>query len=387
MKVLFINLPYYGHVVPTIGLVQELIAQGCEVTYLMPFGWEDIVSESGARFSGYQNHKQLSEQIKNAYAAAEKLVKQHDMIVYEQFFFLGKHLAERYNKPVARIFTAPVANKALMNEYISSGGPLGVFRYKWVARAWTKDITKQFSVSMKTDNWLDEIIENAPELNLVYTLREYQPYAGEFLEEQYKFLGPSIYERQKEPFDFEKGEKPVVYISLGTIVKGAKKFFQQCMEAFRDDPVDVIISTGKTFDVGKLKNVPPNVHVYSSVPQIEVLRMADVFITHGGMNSISEALVYEVPMIVIPFMADQPVNARQVETLGLGKRMDYKTLNSQSLKETVQSVFADEKIKANLANVQNWISNASGNKGGAEMIREYYREWRNAHDNDANKTT
>ena len=102
--------------------------------------------------------------------------------------------------------------------------------------------------------------------------------------------------------------------------------------------------------------------------------MADVFITHGGMNSISEALVYEVPMIVIPFMADQPVNARQVETLGLGKRMDYKTLNSQSLKETVLSVFADEKIKANLANVQNWISNASGNKGGAEMIREYYRE-------------
>ena len=387
MKVLFINLPYYGHVVPTIGLVQELIAQGCEVTYLMPFGWEDIVSESGARFSGYQNHKQLSEQIKNAYAAAEKLVKQHDMIVYEQFFFLGKHLAERYNKPVARIFTAPVANKALMNEYISSGGPLGVFRYKWVARAWTKDITKHFSVSTKTDNWLDEIIEHAPELNLVYTLREYQPYAGEFLEEQYKFLGPSIYERQKEPFDFEKGEKPVVYISLGTIVKGVKKFFQQCMEAFRDDPVDVIISTGKTFDVGKLKNVPPNVHVYSSVPQIEVLRMADVFITHGGMNSISEALVYEVPMIVIPFMADQPVNARQVETLGLGKRMDYKTLNSQSLKETVQSVFADEKIKANLANVQNWISNASGNKGGAEMIREYYREWRNAHDNDTNKTT
>ncbi len=387
MKVLFINLPYYGHVVPTIGLVQELIAQGCEVTYLMPFGWEDIVAESKAQFSGYQNHKQLSEQIKNAYAAAEQIVERFDMIIYEQFFFLGKHLAEQYYKPVVRIFTAPIANKALMNEYILSDGPLGVFRYKWVARAWTKDITKQFSVSMKTDNWLDEIIENAPELNLVYTLREYQPYAGEFLEEQYKFLGPSIYERQKEPFDFEKGEKPVVYISLGTIVKGAKKFFQQCMEAFRNEPIDVIVSIGKGFEAKTLKNIPSNVHVYSSVPQIEVLRMADVFITHGGMNSISEALVYEVPMIVIPFMADQPVNARQVETLGLGKRMDYKTLNSQSLKETVQSVFADEKIKANLANVQNWISNASGNKGGAEMIREYYREWRNAHDNDTNKTT
>jgi MGT family glycosyltransferase len=296
------------------------------------------------------------------------------MIIYEQFFFLGKHLAEQCNKPVVRIFTAPVANKTLMNEYISSGGPLGVFRYKWVARAWTKDIAK--NISMKTDNWLDEIIENPPELNLVYTLREYQPYAEAFPDEQYKFLGPSIYKRQSKPFDFVKGEKPVVYISLGTIVKGAKKFFQQCIEAFRDEPVNVIISTGKTFDAQKLKNIPSNVQIYPSVPQIEVLRMADVFVTHGGMNSISEALVYGVPMIVIPFMTDQPVNAGQVETLGLGKRVEYKSINSLALKESVLSVLSDEEIKANLANAQKWIVNAPGNKGGVAMIREYYEKHR-----------
>lgn len=61
MKILFINLPYHGHVVPTIGLVQELLKQDCEVTYLMPFGWEDKVAESDAVFAGYENHRQLSE--------------------------------------------------------------------------------------------------------------------------------------------------------------------------------------------------------------------------------------------------------------------------------------------------------------------------------------
>lgn len=66
MKILFINLPYYGHVVPTIGLVQELIKMGCEVTYLMPFDWEEKIAESGAEFYGYANHRQLSEQIKLA---------------------------------------------------------------------------------------------------------------------------------------------------------------------------------------------------------------------------------------------------------------------------------------------------------------------------------
>ena len=113
MKILFINLPYYGHVVPTIGLVQELIKQGCEVTYLKPFDRKDRIADSGAEFYGYQNHKQLSEQIKNAYAAADSIIEQFDFIIYEQFFFLGKHLAEKHHKPVARVFMAPVTNKRL----------------------------------------------------------------------------------------------------------------------------------------------------------------------------------------------------------------------------------------------------------------------------------
>ena len=99
MKILFINLPYYGHVVPTLGLVQELIKQDCEVAYLMPFDWHEKIAESGATFYGYKNHWQLSEQIKNAYSVADSIADQFDFIIYEQFFFLGKHLAEKYNKP------------------------------------------------------------------------------------------------------------------------------------------------------------------------------------------------------------------------------------------------------------------------------------------------
>jgi len=370
MKILFINLPYYGHVVPTIGLVQELIKRGCEVTYLMPFDWEEKGKESGACFVGYDNHSQLSEQIKNAYATAESVVEQFDLIIYEQFFFLGKHLAEKYNKPVARVFTAPATNEKLMKEFISSKGPLSIFKHKWLARAFTKDIAK--GISMKTDNWLDEIIYNPPKLNLVYTLREYQPYEEEFPEEQYKFLGPSIYKRKAEAFDFVKGKNPVVYISLGTVIKGAVPFFQNCLEAFRDENVDVIISVGEKFDCGKLKKIPDNIHIYNSVSQLEVLRMADVFVTHGGMNSVSEALVYGTPMVVIPFFADQPVNARCIEKLGVGKRLEYSAANKGSIKEVVFSVLADTDIKDNIIKIQKLIRQAPGNPGGAEVIIDYY---------------
>ena len=375
MKILFINLPYHGHVVPTIGLVQELLKQDCEVTYLMPFDWKDKVAESGAVFAGYENHRQLSEQIKNAFDAAEKIIDAFDLIIYEQFFFLGKHLAEKHGKPAVRIFTAPATNKKLMREYISSGGPLGVFRMKWLTKAFTKDIVKGRGITLKTDNWMDEIIENPPGLNLVYTLREYQPYIEEFSKEYFKFLGPSVYARKAEPIEFTKGNRPVIYISLGTIIKGDTAFFQNCIESFRGETVDVIISVGQKFDIKKLKNVPENIHIYPSVPQIEVLEYADVFVTHGGMNSVSESLVKGTPMVVIPFVSDQPVNATQIAALGLGKRMEYKQVTSESLKQAVFSMLHDEQIMANMKKIQELITVSPGNAGGVQLIIEYYKKY------------
>jgi len=341
------------------------------VTYLMPFGWEEVVAESRATFHGYKTHKQLAEQMKNAYKAAETIIDKYDFVIYEQFFFLGKHLAEKYHKPVARIFTAPVANKILMQEYISSKGPLSIFKFNWIARAFTKDIAK--TIPLKTDNWLDEIIENPPELNLVYTLREYQPFEEEFPKEQYKFLGPSIYERERTGFEVNKEGIPVIYISLGTILKGPTSFYRNCIEAFRGENIEVIISASKSFSVSKLKNVPENVRIYTSVPQLEVLEKADIFITHGGMNSISEALVCGVSMVVIPFVSDQPVNARCVEKLGVGKKLEYKDVTKDILRDTVWNVMEDESINENMKKVQEMLTEAPGNKGGAEYIMEYYR--------------
>ena len=146
-----------------------------------------------------------------------------------------------------------------------------------------------------------------------------------------------------------------------------------CIEVFGDEDVDVILSVGQKFDMRKLRNLPPNIHVYKSVPQIQVLKMADVFVTHGGMNSVSEALAYRVPMVVIPFVSDQPVNARFVEKLGVGKRLEYSNINEDILKDTVLSMIDNSDIKGNLDKLQNLIKEAPGNKGGAEMIIEFWR--------------
>ncbi len=374
MKILFINLPYYGHVVPTLGLVMELRKLGNQVTYMLPYDWQERVQACGTDFAGYDNHRKLAEQIKNAYHAAEKIIQTYDLVIYEQFFFVGKHLAEKYGKPVVRIFTAPVTNEKLMRAYVQAGGALGIFRHKWIGRLWTKDIVKATGIVMKTDCWLAEIVQNPPDLNLVYTLKMYQPYVEEFPKEQYRFLGASIYERGEEELVLPETEKAVIYISLGTVVKGAGTFFKKCIEAFREEEVEVILSIGRDFPIERLGKIPNNFHVYPTVPQISVLKKTDVFVTHGGMNSVSEALACGVPMVVIPFMADQPTNAQRIEELGLGRHLEYQKLDSEGLRSVVLSVLEDRNIAGKVACMREKLADCPGNAGGAEQIIKYYND-------------
>ncbi|WP_283610683.1 macrolide family glycosyltransferase [Faecalispora anaeroviscerum] len=374
MNILFVNLPFSGHVYPTLGLVRELICRGNEVTYLLTEQWKEAVLQTGAQFACYQDDKKLSIQMQNAYHAGVKLAHNFDLILYEQFFFLGKHLAEQFHKPVIRIFTSPASNKELMKAYINAGGMMGIFRLKWICQQWTKQVSK--GITLKTDCWLEEIVQNPPELNLVYTIREFQPYADSFSDEHYKFLGASIYPRDKNPdLLLEQIKHPLIYISLGTVVNRAKGFYQKCFDAFRSENVTVVLSIGNSIDKNSLREIPENFLIYPFVPQLEVLEKCNVFITHGGLNSVTEALYFGVPMVVIPFMSDQPINANRIEELELGKRLERKRITSTVLKNTTMDVIQNKRILQNVRSMQSKMRCANGNKYGAEIIIDYGKRY------------
>ena len=82
----------------------------------------------------------------------------------------------------------------------------------------------------------------------------------------------------------------------------------------------------------------------------------------------SEAMVHGVPMVVIPFVSDQPVNARQVKKLGLGKILDYKTITADTLRHSAFAVMEDRQIRENLQVIQEVISCAPGNAGAVKII-------------------
>jgi MGT family glycosyltransferase len=137
--------------------------------------------------------------------------------------------------------------------------------------------------------------------------------------------------------------------------------------------VTVVISTGSSFDISVLEPIPRNFHICNHVPQLAVLKQASLFITHGGMNSVSEAMTCGVPMVVIPFTSDQPVNAAQVERLNLGKVLSPKSVTAKSLKAAAQAAIGNETICKAVAEMRKTVAQAPGNAGAVDIIEAYVR--------------
>eukprot|EP00614_Pseudopedinella_elastica_P024345 CAMPEP_0172631712 /NCGR_PEP_ID=MMETSP1068-20121228/180718_1 /TAXON_ID=35684 /ORGANISM="Pseudopedinella elastica, Strain CCMP716" /LENGTH=494 /DNA_ID=CAMNT_0013442935 /DNA_START=85 /DNA_END=1570 /DNA_ORIENTATION=+ len=107
----------------------------------------------------------------------------------------------------------------------------------------------------------------------------------------------------------------------------------------RDD-ILVILACGMRGPEAILEGLPPvpsNFRPFAHVPQLEVLPLCSAFITHGGMGSVMEAILFRVPMAVVPCFGDQMWNADCVQAaeIGFGFRYPLRTLNADALRGAV----------------------------------------------------
>jgi MGT family glycosyltransferase len=111
-----------------------------------------------------------------------------------------------------------------------------------------------------------------------------------------------------------------VYVSLGTAFEDRPAFFRDAARALARPGRRVVLSIGRNAPqaIGPL---PAGVTAHTHVDQLAVLRRADLFITHGGFNSVQEGLVAGVPLLLFPQMQEQVFNAELVSELGAGLRL------------------------------------------------------------------
>jgi MGT family glycosyltransferase len=236
-------------------------------------------------------------------------------------------------------------------------------------RALTKQISATYGVRRPS---LFEMANNPGQLNIVFTSRYFQPNGNAF-NETYLFVGSSIVGRAGAPaFPFEAlgKERPLIYISLGTVYNAQKDFYRRCFAAFAGSHYHVVLSVGRKTPIASLGAIPANFIVQEYVPQLDILQRAALFISHGGMNSVSDALYYGVPLVVIPQSADQPWVAKGVVRLGAGKMISRTHVSAARLRSVAEEVLTHGKYAQMSERIGKTLRDAGGPERAADAIQQ-----------------
>lgn len=398
-RVLVVIIPAEGHVNPSLGLVTQLTDNGEEVVYVCTEEYRSRIEQTGAQLLTYpfpqdafshdpvlkpQEYKHsyqfiymmvggiIRRMIPDVFRAIEN--QKFDYLIFDSLMgWGGTILAEKLGIPAvcsiaSFAFVEPLGSGQGLNEEETDTKEL----YEATMKI-TRELAQEFQVSIPA---MEEIPAYAGRLKLVYTSRYFQPQA-EKLDDSFIFTGPSIIPRQDAPtFSFEllrERYPQTVYIAMGTILNKNLDFYQLCFEAFGDLPVNVVLSSGRYTDMEPLADrIPNNFIVKPYIAQLDMLQHTDVFITHAGMNSTSEALYYNVPLVMIPLTSDQPLVANRVQELGAGITLNKHNLSTTDLREALAEVLSNPLYKQQAYLIGESLRQAGGYKRAAEMIMNHF---------------
>ncbi len=393
---IFWGMPAHGHTNPTLPLVTELVRCGEQVFYYSLDEFQPAIARTGATFCRYGTDFPLFQVLtdpldpaKLTYGLAftsqwvldHLLTEVHalkpDYLIFDSFCPWGRFIAQMLHLPtVCSQTNLALPFRMLLKHPLAALSMLrtvGTGEYHRQSQTILKDLSKNYR--LKNLRPLD-LLNTTGMLNILYTSQMVQPYAGSFDPERYKFVGPALLPRPEAPaFPFEMLEpgKPLLYISLGTAFNTRPDFFRACFEAFERGDWQVVMVAGQHISQETLGAAPANFIVQAFVPQLELLPRTTLFLTHGGMNSVNEALYYYVPLVVVPQGADQPWVARRIEELGAGLRLSPKQLTAQRLRHAAQEILSQPAYAQAAARVGESLHSAGGYRKAAEEILAFLR--------------
>jgi MGT family glycosyltransferase len=274
--------------------------------------------------------------------------------------FWGKLIAKKLAIPFVSSTTTFAFNR-YSAKVMKQSGP-GLFSMIKSMPKINKSIKRLQDKGYAVKSVLDIIANDNDTKTIVYTSPMFQPFSETF-SDNYDFVGPILRE-VKEPI--EKAESPTVYISLGTVDNAHPDFYRNCLKAMEGQPYRVILSVGTDTDTAKLGKIPSNCLVQKSVDQVAVLQCADVFVTHCGMNSVSEALYYGVPLVLFPQSPEQQGVANRVRELHAGIFLE--DVAPEAIRKTIQRALEQQELKVGANAIRQSFLKCGGASEAADFV-------------------
>ncbi|CAF0791538.1 unnamed protein product [Brachionus calyciflorus] len=356
-----------------------------------------------------------------------------DLIIYDHFSFparymlkvmesrFAKGLSQQPTPPAVNFYTCFASKDGLYpsNEQLQEIVGGGFRLMATMARLIMRQSLFSWKFGINIYNPVNFIYNESEKLNLVSVFPELHPHSDKF-DSSYKFVGCCLSENIRklktsdskltEIIEFFQPLNPnfslknfdqngnenrfkLVYASLGTVFNNNIFIFDMIIESIKiynelyNDPdspkLKVIVALGQeNYNIyqERIKNesyeVPENVLLVITAPQIDILERASLFITHCGMNSASEAIQYGVPVICLPIKGDQLLVAeRLADDLNLGIKFDPLKMTSLDLKSAIEKILKDDFYLKNMLNFTKISRNYNGSVTSANLVENYLNDF------------
>lgn len=377
----------HGHVNPSLEVIRELVARGHRVTYAIPPVFAEKVAETGAEprlwnstlpapgadpaawGSELLDHVELF--LADAIQALPQLTEAYegdvpDLVLHDITAYPARVLAHRWGVPAISLSPNLVAWEGYEEEVAEPmwAEPRSTERgkaYYARFRAWLEEN----GIERHPDSFVGR-----PERSIVLIPRALQPNADRVDESVYTFVGACQGARAAQgEWQRPEGAEKVVLVSLGSTFTDQPGFYRECLRAFGDlDGWHLVLQTGGQLDPAALGDVPANVEVHSWVPQLAILRQADLFVTHAGAGGSQEGLATATPMIAVPQAVDQFGNADMLRGLGVARRLATEEATAETLRETALALVDDPEVSRRLKEVRAGMAEEGGTRRAADLI-------------------
>lgn len=383
--IFFFSLPAHGHVNPTLPLVRELTSRGHRVLYYDVEAFREKIEAAGAQFVPIDAYmppapedidrragKDFASLIEMAAdltlslneRVAQDVAEHHPAcVVGDSVCIWGKLLARRHGLPFICSTTTFAFND--QSARLMKRQPGEVLRMLLGMPRMARKLRQLREHGHDAPDVISLIGNDTKTPTIVYTSRLFQPMSETF-GDSYAFVGPSVMQRYpRRPHD-----RPLVYVSLGTVLNNAPDFYRSALQALSGMDCDAILSIGDAVDPAALGPVPGNVRIFPRVNQLEVLAGADVFLTHCGMNSVSESLLCGVPMVLFPQHGEENAVAIRCEQLGAGLRL--KRPSASCIRSALEAVLGDDRYRRAAQTVAEDFARCGGAAEAADFVEAHF---------------
>jgi MGT family glycosyltransferase len=220
----------------------------------------------------------------------------------------------------------------------------------------------------------DDFIHESPWLNLYLYPRELDYPRARPLGPHWHNLEASVRATDAAwdvPEAMADGANPLIYLSLGSLGSADVALMRKLVAELAGGPYRVIVSKGPQ---AKEIELAGNMAGAEFLPQTSILPKVDLVITHGGNNTVTEALYFGKPMVALPIFWDQHDNAQRLDETGFGIRLDTYGHAPAELTGAIDQLLGDRDLAARLAALSAQLQAARGTEVAADLIERAARE-------------